>query len=120
MCDAEPVATLESIVRDSVAGEGPSLNTLVEYAHAQAVALPEAFDKVAVEIGQRFLTGALTFGDADQAINALWVLMTRTSIIPDLAFLIFDAFDQGEYDHHDGLDPVQAYTVPGLNSALGD
>lgn len=40
--------------------------------------------------------------------------------IPDPVYSICWAFDQGEFDHGDGLDPVSAHTLPMLNDILRD
>lgn len=44
----------------------------------------------------------------------------QSQSIPDLAYAIFGAFDEGDYDHGDGLDAVAHHTIPLLRSALAN
>jgi hypothetical protein len=62
----------------------------------------------------------MTYTEADGAVNHLWMFMqTSSGAIPDLAYAVFDAFDQGEYHHEPGDDPIAVYTLPRLRAALG-
>ena len=113
------------VVRRVVDGEalGDAVRRLVEATDSSFAA---ALDSVAVEIAQRFLAGTLDYETADDCANALWTFMCfespRTSdgyaTIPDLAYAIFSAFDEGEYDHAGSTDPVQTFTVPQLRELL--
>ncbi|MDJ0771746.1 MAG: hypothetical protein QNJ12_23370 [Ilumatobacter sp.] len=89
--------------------------------------LAEACDAIAVAAGRRFLAGELAYDVADALLNAVWVRITDAMVdegdgfrFPELAYAVYDAFDAGEYDHGDGLDPVAAHTVPLLREALAE
>jgi hypothetical protein len=113
---------VESIIRAAVAGE--NIAPLIdEYQHSSGASLSETADRLMVAIAERFLDGRLSYSDADQAVNRWWALMCdpellKSAPIPELAYAIFGAFDEGEYDHGDGFDPVEHYTIPLLRAAL--
>tara|TARA_Y100001956_G_scaffold78391_1_gene90041 strand:+ start:39 stop:416 length:378 start_codon:yes stop_codon:yes gene_type:complete len=77
----------------------------------------DIFNGVALKIASEFQSGKLNFEDADFAINELWSVMVDYTFtrefdkkLPEPAYSIYDAFDQGEYDHKDGKDPVEHHT----------
>lgn len=113
---------MESIVRAAVAGD--DLAALIgEYQRQSGASFSEASDRLMVAVAEAFLDGRLNYSDADQVANSWWAVMCdpvrlETQTIPDLAHEIFGAFDEGEYDHGDGLDPAEHYTIPLLRSAL--
>ena len=81
----------------------------------------EICNLVAIRIAERFLADDLDWGDADWAINMVWsriVGAAEEHAFPEPARAIFEAFDEGEYDHGDGKDPVATRTVPMLRAAL--
>lgn len=87
-----------------------------------------ASDSLALHIAWCFLGGTLEFDECDCAMKSLFHVMTsepyfeRTGrSIPDDAFAIYRAFDEGEYIHPgDQLDDVPSikYTIPLLRAAL--
>lgn len=96
---------------------------------AQSTTLSEAdvLDRVSVAIATRFAAGVLAFDDADTAMNNLvgYAAVVHTYILPDLAWRVYLAFDDGEYEHP--ADPpelqganrtlAQLATIPELNLA---
>jgi len=99
-------------------GDRAVLELLQEYMQTSGDSLDAALDSVSVEVGQLFVSGGIKYEDADWVMNALWIVMTQQRTIPDLAYAVFNAFDQGEFDHGDGIDPVETYTIPLLHAAI--
>ena len=113
---------VKEIVRAAV--DGNYIGGLIDdYRRESGESFSEVSDRLMVALAEEFLDGRLTYGDADRAANTWWALMCdrlrlQQELTPDLAYSIFGAFDEGEYDHGDGLDPVSNYTIPLLRSAL--
>lgn len=113
---------MEAIVRAVVAGD--DLASLIgEYQRESGASFSKTSDRLMVTVAEAFLDGRLTYSDADQVANSWWSEMCdpvrlEGESIPDLARAIFEAFDEGEYDHGDGLDPAEHYAIPLLRSAL--
>jgi hypothetical protein len=113
---------VESIIRAAVAGE--SITPLIEqFQRETGASFLETADRLMVAVAEAFLEGRLSYGDADQVANVWWAWMCNpgrweSEPMPERAYAIFGAFDEGEYDHGDGFDPVQHYTIPLLRSAL--
>jgi hypothetical protein len=89
--------------------------------------IDDIFNDVAIEIAIRFQSGKLSYDDADFAINDVWSVMVdsisegaHSDMLPHPAYSIYDAFDQGEYDHKDGCNSVDKYTRPLLLKAFKD
>jgi hypothetical protein len=84
------------------------------------VAYQAALDAVALDIATAYDRGLLTFADADELSNAVWSHMLATPDRPlaDLATAVFEAFDAGEWDHDDGLDPQVHHTDPEIRRIL--
>ena len=85
----------------------------------------DIFNDIAIELATRFQNGSMSYEDADGAINSVWGLMIVDASehgegfsLAQPAFDIYEAFDQGEYDHKDGSDPVEKYTKPRINEIL--
>jgi len=102
------------------------LKSIQEAAAFEGVPTKDVFNKIAIKIGQEFQKENLSFDDADFAINDLWSLIVDFTItdefkvkLPEPAYSIYDAFDQGEYVHKDGKDPVEHHTKRLLKEALG-
>ena len=89
-----------------------------------------ASDSLALHFARCFLSGALEFDECDLAMNSLFHVMTSEPYfeltggsIPDDAFAVYLAFDEGEYVHPgDQPDDVPAikYTIPSLRAVLED
>jgi hypothetical protein len=113
---------VESIVWAVV--DGGDIAALVEdYQRQSGASFSATSDRLMVGVANEFLEGRLSYSDADQVANSWWALMCNPSrleaqSIPDVAYTIYGAFDQGEYDHGDDLDPIEHYTIPLLRSAL--
>lgn len=109
-------------MRAVIAGDDIAV-LMAEYRQESGASFSETSDRLMVAVAESFLDGRLDYNDADQVANRWWGLVCNSTrpasdSIPDLAYEIFEAFDQGEYDHGDGLDSVEQYTIPLLRSAL--
>lgn len=98
---------------------------LEQFRSAHGLQHNDAIDVVALVAAQQFLDGVLSFAEGDQLLNLLWVRITddlveqgSDSPMPELAYAIFQAFDEGEYHHGDGEDPVTTYTLPALREII--
>ncbi|WP_370980222.1 hypothetical protein [Agaribacterium sp. ZY112] len=87
------------------------------------IELPELFNLVSIYLAKGFMSGQISFSDADFAINGVWpvmldYIMENKAPLVEPCYAIYEAFDQGEYDHQDGCDPVEKHTKPLLVEAL--
>ncbi len=74
---------------------------------------------MALAIAKRFDANTMSYDHADSAMNAIYGMMIEDAVqygdgfmLPEPAFSVYIAFDEGEYDHDDGEDPVEKYTKP--------
>ena len=78
---------------------------------------------MALHIAREFHSGSLNYEDADVAANSIWMKMIPDDakdgfILPEPAYSIFCAFDEGEYNHGDDSDPVETITKPKIEKIL--
>lgn len=84
----------------------------------------QIFSKTALYFAKAFMNHEMDFDTADSALEWIFDAMLRRtystseSIADTIAFPIYEAFDAGEYDHGDGKDPVETYTIPRLQKIL--
>lgn len=83
-------------------------------------------DEIAVTVARRFLAGTMPFWDATHVVHVLFTASwTRgdpgaASCLPGrgafgaFAMELLEAFEIGEYNHPDGLDPIEAHARPEL------
>jgi hypothetical protein len=68
-------------------------------------------DHFARYVGRGYLNGSLTYDVADRAMNGLYLYCYHLGVdrgMPDYAFRMFNAFEEGEYMHDgDSPDTVQ-------------
>jgi len=86
---------------------------------------PEFSLAFAKRVARQYLTGELSFGKADTAMNWLYafsdVTETAPGEMPDLALQIFYAFDAGEFHDADDprdVDPELEYTRPRIKDPV--
>ena len=75
-------------------------------------------------VAKQYLSGAMIFEIADRAMNELYAYsyVDEDRGMPEFAWKVFTAFDEGEYQHSGDLadvDPEQKYTRSFLAAALG-
>jgi len=85
--------------------------------------MPEVFNSVSLLFAKRFESGEVSYEDADAAMNSVWpamldFIMENNLEIIEPCYSVYCAFDEGEYDHKDGCDPVEKYTVPTIRELL--
>ena len=85
--------------------------------------LPDVFNQISLHLAKRFLNQDLAYEAADSAMNMVWAAMLEFMSGNNLplvepCYSIYQAFDEGEYDHRDGSDPVETYTRPALNALV--
>jgi len=97
------------------------------FCEAEGLRREDLWNRVAVTIAKRFAAGTMSFDDADAAMNAIDAEMIEDAlqvgngyVYPEPAFSIYEAFDAGEFDRGDGVDPVENYTRPRLAEILRD
>jgi len=101
---------------DQCAADQPPNEAAVDAACAEAGITREVFyDALAWYVANEFAANRLSFEDGDAAINRIFGLAQFA--LPELAFEIFSAFDDGEFQRPEvpgGLDPVNLYTRPAI------
>jgi hypothetical protein len=115
----------EDIFKKAMSGDC-DLTIVQQSAKKTKCTVSDVFNIVALKIASEFQCGKLNFEDADFAINDLWSVMVDYTFtgefdkkLPEPAYSIYDAFDQGEYDHKDGKDPVEHHTKRLLLEIIG-
>ncbi len=110
---------MDQIIRQFVAlcaADQPPPEADLDVACATFGTSREAFyDAVAWYVAIEFASNRLSFEDGDAALN--WIFGMAQFALPDLAFEIFSAFDDGEFQRPEvpgGLNPVALYTRPGV------
>lgn len=96
-----------------------------EVARAAQIRAQDVYNDVLIHVAREFLQDRLGFWDADAAANAVWALIVLDICdhgegyeLPQPAYDIYEAFDDGEFDHGDGHDPVERHTKPRLRRLL--
>ena len=108
-------------------GNEPEYAEILAYCEQRAIA-PEVFcNEFSILVAKGFVKGELSYRFCDDAMNFLWGFITTPPVfgpdknIPEPAFVIYQAFDEGEY-YHSGdnreVDPVEKYTKPMVNEIL--
>ncbi|WP_225318932.1 hypothetical protein [Cellvibrio sp. KY-GH-1] len=92
-------------------------------AKAIGIGVEDVFNKLSIYMAFSFLNGVFSYDDADFAMNAVWSAMLNYVMEKDIhlvepCYSIYIAFDEGEYDHCDGNDPIEKYTKPLLKRIL--
>ncbi|WP_434212479.1 hypothetical protein [[Pseudomonas] boreopolis] len=115
---------MDQVIRqfvDLCAADTPASEADVEAACANAGISRDAFyDNLAWYVANEFAAGRLTFEDGDAAMN--WIFGMAQFALPELAFEVFSAFDDGEFERPeipDGNDPVSLYTRPHIAEIIG-
>lgn len=85
--------------------------------------IEDSFNQLSLLIAKKFDVGEMSYEDGDYAMNGVWPIMLDYIMKNDVPLIepcyeIYCAFDAGEYDHGDGADPVEKYTVPAIKAIL--
>ena len=110
---------MDQVIRkfvDQCAADQPPTEAEVDVACAASGVSRESFyDALAWYVANEFAANRLSFEDGDAAMN--WIFSMAQFALPDLAFEVFSAFDDGEFQRPEvpgGMDPVALYTRPGI------
>ena len=114
--------SIDDLFRKLIEGK-ESAHDFAECASQLGCGMSDLFNKISVLSASKFLEGSLSFEDADGAMNGVWGAMLHYTTENNLqlvepCYSIYCAFDEGEYDHRDGSDPVERYTRPALEDLL--
>lgn len=116
--------TINKLIQKGIDG---SINRkwIDQYCETNNITFPELINKIALLIAHKFDNGELSFEKADKAINCFWGIVyldisenPPEKNVPEPFLSIYDAFDEGEYDHGDNEDPVTKYTVQQIRIIL--
>ena len=117
---------IESIVH-SVLSDRPVGDAMDEFCRARGLSFRDACNEVAIEIARRFDSSAMSFHVADRVMNEVQGLIVQDMVrhgdgykLPQPAWTIYLAFDEGEWDHGEPGDPVERFTKPLVRKALAE
>lgn len=99
---------------------------------AEAVALGRSttslLDQLSLEVARKYAKSEISFESADRIMNSVFAMICTEEFIerngqafPDITYAVFQAFDEGEYDHsQDAPDenPEEKYTKPMILQVL--
>ena len=114
---------MDTVSQLAACGAAKSLSR--EHIAAASVALvrseADVLDHVAVYLAQGFLSGRLSFEFCDAAVVHLMGIYNYGEIVPDLAWEIWSAFDDGEWVRPEDApdsNPQERHTRPALAEIL--
>ncbi len=108
--------TLGEIIETS-SKRGLERDTVESFCMEETITLPAFCDRFARTVAHCYASNEREFEFCDGAINNLYAFMIASCIdtLPDYAFSVFLAFDEGEYHHRNDpcdADPGEIYTRP--------
>ena len=96
-----------------------------DYSESENVSVDNVYNEISIQVAEAFLAGVMDYAEGDGIMNAVYALMiddlaanVGNCSFSEPAYSIFEAFDQGEFDHVDGCDPVEKFTRPMLAEIL--
>jgi hypothetical protein len=120
-CSAEK-NKMEILIQQAIKGE-INLDDARAYCEMKTIQLSDLWNIMSLQIAREFHAGNLSYEDSDVAVNSIYIKMLPGEledefILPEPAYSIFNAFDQGEFDHGDGSNPVETITKPQIEKIL--
>ena len=91
------------------------------YATANDLTTGQVYDALALHLATGYAENTLTYEFCDSAMNFAMGLASYD--VPDLAWSVYSAFDEGEYFHDNDsrdIDPAEKYTRPWIQKILKD
>jgi hypothetical protein len=93
------------------------------YSKGCGLSLEAALNSIALAVARRYASGEMHFPECDAVMNTLhsWSLLNRDSLLPEPAYQVFLAFDNGEYRHAADaadVDTEAKYTRPMITELL--
>ena len=121
-----PSHILNTLLERTKQGQTPCFTPQDWQAWAGQTFAQDAWNAVALILARKFLSGEVTFEEADWIINDFWLLVHTGRVEVDTQAYaqpwaeVFFAFDAGEYHHKPDKsdDPVRDRTVPMLKKVL--
>ncbi|ODY89598.1 hypothetical protein [Vibrio parahaemolyticus] len=113
---------IEYLYQVSISGEA-TIKDFEGCAKLLGVDVRDVFNQVSLLFAKRYAHGYESYENSDDAMNLIWPLMldyivSHDEELVEPTYSIYCAFDEGEYIHKDGLDPVKAYTDPAIREIL--
>jgi hypothetical protein len=99
----------------------PTEEEFSQFCESSNLEMRDALDAISIDVGRRFLSGALTYEQGDEIMNMVWGYALKRDTIPKTMYAIYEAFDRGEYlgpKDRKETDPVMRYTRPALQRLL--
>jgi hypothetical protein len=97
------------------------------FADAHGLSVAELLNVLSLAVANRFMAGEMPYDEADDIANTIYAVMMEDAAaygsgfeLPEPAFAIYDAFDAGEWNRGDGVDPVERRTKPALRRILNE
>ena len=119
------MTTLERIIAQAIQGN-ISREEATALCEASSIGLDDLYNRMSLTIARKFDTAEMSFEDADLAMNDVYRMMVEDACkfgdwfeFAEPAFSIYRAFDSGEFDRGDGVDPVDKYTRPEIRRLIG-
>jgi hypothetical protein len=99
---------LDDLIETASSNRPLALADVEATARQVGLAVPDVLDLFARTVAMRYLKGDYSYGHADMAMNQLFGFAHAVSGVglPEFAWQVFGAFDEGEYIH-DGEPPEQ-------------
>jgi hypothetical protein len=101
----------------------PTTGEIDAYRLAEGLGVEAALNSIAIHLAKRYEARELDFAAGDKIAMGLhsWNLLERDCLLPDPAYQVFLAFDEGEYRHNgdaDDVNPEDKYTRPMIREIL--
>ena len=112
------MTTLQQLAEKSDSGDLTEAD-VETYATAQGVSPGQVYDALALHLATGYAQNTLTYKFCDSAIN--FVMGLTTYDVPDFAWSVYSAFDEGEFYHDSDsrdIDPAEKYTRPWIEKIL--
>jgi hypothetical protein len=100
------------------------VDAILAYFEAQGESPQDMSNRIALTVARRFDDNEMSFDDANAVIYELWRFMIAY-VHPrpgeglwQPTFELYEAFDRGEYDQGESVDPVERYTRPWVKEIL--
>ena len=114
------MTTLQQLAEKSDASELTEADVRA-YASEQGLTAGQVYDALALHLATGYAQNTLTYEFCDSAIN--FVMGLTTYNVPDFAWSVYSAFDEGEFYHDKDsrdIDPAEKYTRPCIERILKD
>ena len=115
---------ISTLIQQAIGGD-IKRDDAYSYCKANNTDISALWNSMALFIAKAFHKCEMNYEDADRAMNSIWlqIVVDMEALgndyeFPELAYSIYCAFDEGEFDHGDGDDPVEKYTKPTIEKII--